>query len=109
MRLWQRSRSLMEHEKLAALQRYTCLQKRKIVKSLPRCLEEKKEGGGSLDRPMAGETKCRGIHDGSKEIEEKNMFWWIVDLFLDRDWSDLVGLVALIALLVALAILLAAN
>jgi hypothetical protein len=33
------------------------------------------------------------------------MFWWIVDLFLDRDWSDLLGLVALIVALVVIAVL----
>jgi hypothetical protein len=33
------------------------------------------------------------------------MFWWIVDLFLDRDWSDLLGLVALIVALVLIAVL----
>jgi hypothetical protein len=42
-------------------------------------------------------------------VEEASMFWWIVDLFLDRDWSDLAGLVGLIAALVALAMLLAAS
>jgi hypothetical protein len=33
------------------------------------------------------------------------MLWWIVDLFLDRDWSDLLGLVFLIAAIVALFML----
>jgi hypothetical protein len=33
------------------------------------------------------------------------MFWWIVDLFLDRDWSDLLGLVFLIVMLVAMVVL----
>jgi len=33
------------------------------------------------------------------------MFWWIVDLFLDRDWSDLLGLVALIVALIVIAVL----
>jgi hypothetical protein len=33
------------------------------------------------------------------------MFWWIVDLFLDKDWSDLLGLVFLIAVLVVVAVL----
>jgi hypothetical protein len=37
------------------------------------------------------------------------MFWWIVDLFLDRDWSDLLGLISLIAVLIALAVLLIAR
>lgn len=34
------------------------------------------------------------------------MFWWIVDLFLDKDWSDLLGLACLIVALAVLAILL---
>ena len=42
-------------------------------------------------------------------IEERSMFWWIVDLFLDRDWGDLVGLVALIATLIVLAVILATT
>ena len=42
-------------------------------------------------------------------IEENSMFWWIVDLFLDGDWSNLLGLVALIAVLIVLAVFLAAN
>jgi hypothetical protein len=42
-------------------------------------------------------------------IEEGSMFWWIVDLFLDRDWSDLLGLISLIAVLIALAVLLIAH
>jgi hypothetical protein len=33
------------------------------------------------------------------------MFWWIVDLFLDKDWSELLGLVFLIAALVVIGIL----
>jgi len=33
------------------------------------------------------------------------MLWWIVDLFLDRDWSDLLGLIFLIAAIVALFLL----
>lgn len=33
------------------------------------------------------------------------MFWWIVDLFLARDWSDLLGLVCLIVALVVVAVL----
>jgi hypothetical protein len=33
------------------------------------------------------------------------MFWWIVDLVLDRDWSDLLGLVFLMAVLVVIAML----
>jgi hypothetical protein len=33
------------------------------------------------------------------------MFWWIVDLVLDRDWSDLLGLVSLMAALVVIAVL----
>ena len=33
------------------------------------------------------------------------MFWWIVDLVLDRDWSDLLGLVFLMAVLVVVAVL----
>jgi len=33
------------------------------------------------------------------------MFWWIVDLFLDGDWSDLLGLVCLIVALVVIAVL----
>ena len=33
------------------------------------------------------------------------MFWWIVDLFLDRDWSDILGLVVLIAALIGIAVL----
>ena len=42
-------------------------------------------------------------------VEEGSMFWWIVDLFLDRDWSDLIGLISLIAALVVLAVFLTAN
>ena len=42
-------------------------------------------------------------------VEERSMFWWIVDLFLDRDWSDLLGVVLLIAALVVIALLLAAK
>ena len=34
------------------------------------------------------------------------MFWWIVDLFLDKDWSDLLGVVLLIAAFVVIAVLL---
>ena len=41
--------------------------------------------------------------------EEDSMFWWIVDLFLDRDWSDLLGLISLIVVLIALAVLLIAR
>jgi hypothetical protein len=37
------------------------------------------------------------------------MFWWIVDLFLDGAWIDLIGLAGLIALLIVLALLLAAS
>jgi hypothetical protein len=33
------------------------------------------------------------------------MFWWIVDLFLDKDWSELLGLALLIAVLVVIAAL----
>jgi len=33
------------------------------------------------------------------------MFWWIVDLFLDKDWSDLLGLVCLIVAFVVIAVL----
>jgi hypothetical protein len=33
------------------------------------------------------------------------MYWWIVDLFLDRDWGNLLGLVSLVAVLVALGVL----
>jgi len=33
------------------------------------------------------------------------MFWWIVDLFLDRDWSDLLGPVFLVAALIVIAVL----
>lgn len=33
------------------------------------------------------------------------MFWWIVDLFLDKDWSDLLGLVFLIVVFVVIAVL----
>jgi len=33
------------------------------------------------------------------------MFWWIVDLFLDRDWNDILGLVFLIAALIVIAVL----
>jgi hypothetical protein len=33
------------------------------------------------------------------------MFWWIVDLYLARDWSDLLGLMLLIAVLVAIGML----
>jgi len=33
------------------------------------------------------------------------MFWWIVDLFLDRDWSDILRLVVLIAALIGIAVL----
>jgi len=32
------------------------------------------------------------------------MFWWIIDLFLDRDWSDLLGVMLLIAALVVIAV-----
>jgi hypothetical protein len=42
-------------------------------------------------------------------IEEGSMFWWIVDLFLDKDWNDLLGLVLMIAALVVIAVLVAAN
>ena len=37
------------------------------------------------------------------------MFWWIIDLFLDRDWNDLLGLVLMIAALIVIAVLVAAN
>ena len=37
------------------------------------------------------------------------MFWWIVDLFLDRDWSDLLGVVFLVVALVVIAVLVAAH
>jgi hypothetical protein len=37
--------------------------------------------------------------------EEKNMLWWIVDLFLDRDWSDLLGLLFLVVALIVIAVL----
>jgi hypothetical protein len=43
---------------------------------------------------------------GSKE---DSMFWWIVDLFLDKDWGDLLGLISMIAVLMVLAVLLVAN
>ncbi len=33
------------------------------------------------------------------------MFWWIVDLFLDKDWSDLLGLVFLIVVFIVIAVL----
>jgi hypothetical protein len=33
------------------------------------------------------------------------MFWWIIDLVLDRDWSDLLGLAFLMVALVAIAVL----
>ena len=33
------------------------------------------------------------------------MFWWIVDLFLDKDWSDLLGLIVLIASLIVIGVL----
>jgi len=41
--------------------------------------------------------------------EEDSMFWWIVDLFLDRDWGDLLGLISMIAVLMVLAVLLVAH
>ena len=37
------------------------------------------------------------------------MFWWIIDLFLDRDWSDLLGIVLLIAALIMIAVFVATN
>jgi hypothetical protein len=37
------------------------------------------------------------------------MFWWIVDLFLDRDWSDLLGVLFLIVTFVLIAILVITN
>lgn len=37
------------------------------------------------------------------------MFWWIIDLFLDRDWSDLLGVLLLIAALVVIAVLVTVN
>ena len=41
--------------------------------------------------------------------EEDSMFWWIVDLFLDRDWGDFLGLISLIAVLIALVVLVIAH
>jgi len=48
--------------------------------------------------------KATDVHGGGREIEESNMFWWIIDLFLDRDWSDLLGVMLLIAALVVIAV-----
>jgi hypothetical protein len=45
------------------------------------------------------------IHVVRKGAEESSMFWWIVDLFLDRDWSDLLGLVFLIAVFIVIVVL----
>jgi hypothetical protein len=37
------------------------------------------------------------------------MLWWIVDLFLDGDWSELLGFVFVIAAIVALILLTTAG
>jgi hypothetical protein len=56
-----------------------------------------------LSKAMLNTTLPQGSK--RKGGEESSMFWWIVDLFLDRDWSDLLGLVALIVALVLIAVL----
>jgi hypothetical protein len=83
----------------------TFLQKKNTVKSLPRCFD----GREAFDRWAVEQRKISWVHGGGREIEENRMFWWIIDLFLDRDWSDLLGVVFLIVALVVIAVLLAAN
>lgn len=37
--------------------------------------------------------------------EEGSMYWWIIDLFLARDWGDLLGLTFLLTVFVTIAVL----
>ena len=63
-----------------------------------------RDGREAFARTAIEPGKTTDVHGSSKEIEESNMFWWIIDLFLDRDWSDLLGVMLLIAALVVIAV-----
>ncbi len=65
--------------------------------------------GWSLDRKAAERDRDVVLFTAVAGVEEASMFWWIVDLFLDRDWGDLFGLIVMIAALIVLAVLLATN